>query len=304
VPAPEESARDKDRRPPSRLPSRHRVSIATALLIGAVILALVASGLAIVLAGRPGAATADGDRVAATADPGPAGFAEQVIGAWLRAGEDRLGELQPLMAGPVNLAGVPSGSFDATHISTLSTTPLGANYWSVLVAADRVQRIGKPDSRQVHWEPDGTHYYRVGVSGANARYLATGLPGEVARPKPPTAPGLAVTSQADADLSDPRTDTLERFFDAFLAGNGELTRYVLPGVPARPLDEPNRYSDSQVRTVGFDDPQARSQVTAEATVAATNNAGNLQVLAYSLTLVNQDGRWYVKALDGAAALTP
>jgi hypothetical protein len=295
---------DDGRRRPPRPRSRHAVSIATALLLGSVGLALATSVAAVVIASGRGPNTAGAAQAAVTADPGPAGFAEQVIAAWLRAGEDHLAELQPLVAGPVDLAGVPSGSFDATRLSTISTTPLGPNYWSVLVAADRVQRVGSPDNRQVRWEPDGTHYYRVGVSGASGRYLASGLPGEVARPKPPTAPSLAIPSQAAADLSDPRTDTLERFFDAFLAGNGELTRYVLPGVPARPIDEPNRYTDSQVRTVGFDDPQARTRVTAAVTVVATNKAGNLQILAYSLTLINRDGRWYVKSLDAAAALAP
>jgi Conjugative transposon protein TcpC len=198
---------------------------------------------------------------------------------------------------------VPSGSFQALSATTLSATPLAERYWSVLVAVDQVQRVVDPDSRQASWQADGTHYYRLGVYGADGHYVATGAPGEVARPNPADAPSALVTAMATPDAGDARTDRVQRFLAAFLTGQGALEDSIAPGLSAAPIDPPP-YAQVELRAVGYSVPPTSSQATARATVAATTPSGNVEMLSYALQLVRRDGRWYVAGLDGAAALKP
>jgi len=287
---------------PPRLTSPRAVPTATVLLAGAVTIALLASLLAVALAGRRTDPT-QASQAAATADPGPTGFAETFVTTWLGAGEDHHAQLEGLVAGPVDLAGVPSGSFQALSATALSATPLAERYWSVLVAVEQVQRVVDPDTRRASWQADGTHYYRVGVYGASGHYLATGPPGEISRPSPADAPGALVDALATPDGADARTDRVRRFLAAFLTGQGALEDSIAPGRSAAPID-PVPYAQVELRAVGYSAPPTSPETTAQATVAATTPTGNVEVLGYSLQLARRDGRWYVAGLDGAAALKP
>ena len=298
-----EPDRDLPGQPP-RLASPRAVPTATVLLAGAIGGALLASLLAVGLAARhAGGATQTSTTATASADPGPTGFAETVVAAWLGAGEDHHAQLEGLLAGPADLTGVPSGSFQALSSTALSATPLGPRYWSVLIAVSQVQRVVDPATRRASWQDDGTHYYRLGVYGSGGHYVATGPPGEVARPNPAAPPGLAASTQEAPDPADPRTDRVQRFLAAFLTGQGALDDSVAPGLAATPIT-PAPYAQVELRAVGYSATAGSARVTARATVAATTPTGNVTVLGYSLQLVRRDGRWYIAGLDGANALKP
>src|SRR5262245_33927518 len=156
--------RDLPGRPP-RIRSPHAVPVAAAGIVLAVCVAFVASLAAVGLTVRHGG-TGQAERAPSSADPGPGGFAELVVSAWLRAGGNHRGELEGYLSGPVDLTGVPSDSFRAVSATTLTVLTLGGRHWSVLVAVERVQRTVDPATKAVAWQEDGTHYYRVGVHGA------------------------------------------------------------------------------------------------------------------------------------------
>jgi hypothetical protein len=279
----------------------HSVQAATIALVVAVVAALLGAGVALFVAttraGQPAAASAS-----TTSDPALGGFAADCVKLILRAGEDKRAELEACYGNALpDLAGVPAGSFDATGATARQVSALGPGYWSVLVAVDQVERVTNPNTHKATWQSVGLRYYKLGVARRAGRLVAVDLPAPVAPPPPADPPDLTVATLDQPNSIDPRTDRLTRFFGAFLAGAGALDDSVLPGKRATPIDPPP-YATVTLRAVGYDTDPAQPAANARVVVAATTDAGNVQVLGYSLQLVRRDGRWYVAGLDGAPAL--
>lgn len=286
---------------PALLRGPHGVRLVTVTLLAIVALTVVAAVAALLVAvgssGRPQAGV-----TAASVDPGPGGFAADCVKLVLRAGEDKRGELSGCYGNALpDLAGVPSGSFDATGATARQVTELGSGYWSVLVAVDQVERITNPNTGKAAWQPVGLHYYKLGVARRDGQLVAVGLPASVAPPPAADPPDLAVATVEESNSADPRTDRLSRFFGAFLAGAGALEDSVLPGKQAAAIDPPP-YTTVTLRAVGYDADPAQPATNARVVVAATTDAGNVQVLGYSVRLLRRDGRWYVASLDAAPTL--
>jgi hypothetical protein len=284
------------------LRGRHSVQAVTIALVGAVVLAMLTAGTALLVAVAPGGRPAGASAPSST-DPGPGGFAADCVKLVLRAGEDKRTELRDCYGDTLpDLAGVPAGSFDATGATARQVSELSPGYWSVLVAVDQVERLTNPNTGKATWRPVGLRYYRLGVARRAGRLVAVDLPAPVAPPPVADSPDLTVAALDQPNPTDPRTDRLSRFFGSFLAGAGALEDSVLPGKRATPIDPPP-FTTVSLRAVGYDTDEAQPAANARVVVAATTEAGNVQVLGYSLHVVRRDGRWYVASLDGAPTLT-
>jgi hypothetical protein len=222
---------------------------------------------------------------------GPEGFAELYVSTFLESGEGDEGRLRAFYPGPLQLRDVIPGSLYVARTTTVEAKEVARRYWSVTVAAEVLIPEGSGYRRA------GTRFYQVGVAGADvAAYVATSLPGEVPPPATLRVPPLEVGTLERVRPADPVAGAVERFAAAFLAGDGELVRYVAPDAPLRAVSPPPfvavKVTDLAVHDVVG--PPAAKEVLAA--VRATDSAGRVQILHYSLELAERSGRWEVAKL--------
>lgn len=231
---------------------------------------------------------------------GPTGWAERAVAAYVEGDLDAVRAFFPTTS-ESRLPAEPS------PLPGLRTTPVGAQelaegYWGVTVA------VAAP--RQDPQTP-AVRYFTLGVveTGDGAGWAAVGLPGEVAAP-----PGGAAPEPDQAARPLPRgelTDTVERWARAYLAGEGELARYLAPESELVPVS-PAPYTDLAVRSVSTSaahqellsgTPAEGTAVDVLAHVKATDAADRHWPLDYALTLARRSGRWEVSDLHTAPRRT-
>ncbi|TRV81760.1 conjugal transfer protein [Streptomyces sp. 130] len=146
--------------------------------------------------------------------------------------------------------------------------------------------------------------------GPATLYAATSLPAEVNAPASAQHGGLVYGTGRGPSSEDPVSDTVSRFLAAYLTGQGELNRYVSPGLQVTAIS-PAPYESTLVTGVRDDAPQdADDTVPQDGTqrhvlvsVSATTG-GQDYLLSYALTLTTRDGRWEVASFDPAPVLSP
>ena len=244
------------------------------------------SGVAALVRPAPGSPAAE---VPPPASPVAAsGWAQLYVARWLSAGEGDEDRLRSFFPGVPSLTGVRSGGLWAARTAAVGAVETSPGYWSVTVAAEVMAA-----DRGGGWAPAGTRYYRVAVASTpgGAALVSTGLPAEVTAPALARPPRLVFQSagQVPVDLGD----SVERFVAAYVAGDGELARYVTPGSPLRPV-RPAPYAKVEISSVALDGPVAPGRpVRVLASVRATDADGRVAFLAYPLALASRDGRWEV-----------
>lgn len=271
---------------------RRRVGPATMVRAGAAglwVLVVLGAVSGVAALARP----APGSQGAAAPPPASpvaaAGWAQLYVARWLSAGDGDEEQLRPFFPGVPSLTGVRSGGLWAARTAAVAAVETSPGYWSVTVGAD-VMAADKAGG----WTPAGTRYYLVAVAATpgGAALVATGLPAQVTAPALARSPRLvyqSVGAQVPVDLGD----SVERFVAAYVAGNGELARYVAPGSPLRPV-RPAPYAKTEISSVALDGPVVPGRpVRVMATVRATDSDGRVAFLGYPLALAVRDGRWEV-----------
>ncbi|MFP5319462.1 MAG: conjugal transfer protein [Acidimicrobiia bacterium] len=222
---------------------------------------------------------------------GPEGFAELYVSTFLESGEGDENRLRAFYPGSVQLRDVIPGSLYVARTATVDATEVARRYWSVTVAAEVLIPEGAGYRRA------GTRFYQVGIAGDDgSAYVATSLPAEVPSPATLRVPALQVGSLERVRLGDPVAEAVERFAAAFLAGDGELVRYVAPDAPLRAVTPPPFVTVKVTDLASHDDPDAPAVKEVLAAVRATDSAGRVQILHYSLELAERSGRWEVARL--------
>lgn len=260
------------------------------------------------LAGGSGAAPPTPVVEATSSSVGPEGFAELYVAAWLEAGEGEEEALKALYPDAPPMRDVDAGSTYAARTATVAAEDLGEGYWSVTVAAEVlvavVDEAASPQDEPgaAGYRRHGAHFYRVGVVDDDGRYVATSLPAEVPAPSLAEVPPLAGLGLERPKADDPIATAVGQFLAAYLAGEGEIERYITPGAPVRSVD-PAPFSAVEVTRLARgepDGPEAPIVVRAEAT--ATTAAGGVQILHYALELSERQGRWEVRQVLPAVPL--
>lgn len=265
--------------------------------------------------------------IQAAAD-GPSGFAQLYLAAWLHAGKGVEQTLRGYYPALVSLSR-PAGEHAASQVVALAASQVGPGYWSIQVAADQLVAAGGG------WQPAGIHCYQIpvavtgppnagGPTPATATgeepgvvatgYVATGLPAETSCPRGLELPRLDYGPTVGTSTG-PIGDTLTAFLGAYLAGAGEVDRYITPGADLTAVT-PAPYTAVAVDSVALrglhgldaDDldmtvvPDDDTAVEALVAVEATDQAQQVTPMTYVLTLTARAGRWEVTALNPAPAL--
>jgi hypothetical protein len=223
---------------------------------------------------------------------GVEGFAELFIAAYLGAGEDLTDGLGSFLDG-VSLDGVESGSWSATRTTSLGASEVSPGYYAVTVAAEVVAAEGETGGHPV-WVPAGTRFYSVGVAETATGWAITGLPTLMPAPAGATAPDRLIDRLEGLDATPGLEEMLSRFLAAYLAGDGELTRYTSPSSPIVPI-QPASFSGVEILQAGMAEASGGPTEVA-VVVRAVDSAGRAQLLEYALVVEQRDGRWEVSEL--------
>ncbi|MGW2182697.1 conjugal transfer protein [Streptomyces sp. NPDC001732] len=260
------------------------------------------------------------EQPAAGQPAGPGGFAELFVSAYLTAGEGTEESLAPFLpnAREVSLTADP-GVQRAQEVAAVKVRAVSAGYWSVTVAA-RVVSASAADGKKTGPEPGGTgpvlRYFQIPVrAGAGGSLAAAALPAEVGTPLSGEAPSLAYGQSVPVRSTDPAAQTLTGFFAAYLAGSGELDRYLSPGTALTAVSPApyGRVEVARFAEVGTNDPFGtdergvpvsdgeRRQLLVD--VTASDAGGQERPLTYAVTITARDGRWEIASVEGAPVLS-
>lgn len=267
----------------------------TCLVLGPV--GAVAGGLALAQPSRsvPVQSAAVADRSNDRAVVGE--FAQRVVVTWLTTTSDTPEPLLKLVK--------------AAQVSTLSREPFGVRdptvaritqsegTWSVTVAAT-VTDARRSTVRRFFQVP-----VRLTTGGS---VTALTLPTPVS--PSPVEPASSHEYRVQLGPASAQGETVAQFLTAYLAGSGDVSRYLTPGVSLTALT-PAAYTavrlvdlrgdtDVEDSTSAPGDGQ-RMRVLATATASVTRQQSSS--VAYALTLTARAGRWEITAIDPAPAFT-
>ncbi|MFD8424437.1 conjugal transfer protein [Streptomyces sp. NPDC059466] len=273
---------------------RRRVRLTRLVAWTAIAAGPIALGLAI--ASAPTTVQAAASKPALVRTPvqsaDPAGYAQLFLGAWLRSSADdstsAQARLAQSMAPDVALPDLAEGAQSRPDSVTAVRSAHGkGGAWSVTVAAQYA------DGRL------RTYAVPVVADRTGGSFTVTGAPGVVAVPGRADVPVSSYrVSVPDGDLSS----SVGEFLSAYLAGAGEVGRYLAPGVALSPVT-PAPYLRAAVQRVrAVEGVAAVGEVGADgsavhvlAQVEARDEDGRWP-LAYELALTARSGRWEVTGL--------
>jgi hypothetical protein len=265
------------------------VKLAQAAIVGAVAVGALTGPVALVVGVRPAGTGAAGEPATAPST-GPEGFARLYVRTYLNQADERRPEFieafYPAARDAVH--GMRAGQFYAAETATLRATPVGDGYWSVMVAAELLE-MTEDGARAV-----GTSYYLVSVYERDGRYVATSLPAQVPTPRSMPVPPLAAGKLNPPAPDDPIAAAVQRFFDALLVGQGELSRYVDPASGIRAIAPPP-FAGVALKRISRP-AEGPGPVVVMAEVAGVDAAGHTRVLHYNLELEQSESRWEVRGL--------
>lgn len=222
-------------------------------------------------------------------------FAGRVATAWLTATREESSELAALVA-EADAAPLQAEPLEVEQVSVAGIEPAGAGVWSVTVAATVTDSEGQAQRR----------YLQVPVMVAGDAVTALALPSVVAPPMV-AAPPSSVYRHAVPSSSSINT-TVAGFLSAYVAGSGDLSRYLTPDVEDINAVSPVPFTE--VSVVGL---RSTTSVDADATpadgdelrvlVVVTGTVSQDQSLTgtYALSLTARASRWEISAIDPAPA---
>ncbi|MEU5510365.1 conjugal transfer protein [Streptomyces fungicidicus] len=271
-----------------------RLALFTAIAAGPVALGVAVVSGPTTVSATPETTPTPMRTTAAAADP--SGYAQLFVGAWLRSSAGDAATAQARLAqslGPdVELPDRATGAQARLEsVTVVRSAQHGPGRWWVTVAAQYVNA--------------SVRYFTVPVATdrTGGSFTVTGAPGVVA------APGRAEAAPSPYGVTVPNGElhsTVAEFLGAYLAGAGEVERYLAPGVKL-PAVSPAPYSAVALRQVlaveeaaaGKKLPGNGTAVRVVVQVEARDEAGRWP-LAYEMELTARSGRWDVTALESGA----
>lgn len=239
-------------------------------------------------------------------------FAEEYVVTWLstpRGAEKNLAPYLPNYAS-VTLPQTPS---TVSNPATTGVVPVQASTdgagaageqssesWSATVAVN-VQTSAKDAAVR--------RYFQVPITWRSGSLVAQALPAPVPAPATAEAPRTAYADTAA--LQDPLAVSVAEFFKAFLAGGGDVTRYVTPNAPIRAV-EPAPFASVELSDVQTDRDLSEVDQAAPADgeslrvlVSATGTNIHKQSISfqYALTVTARANRWEVTSIDPGPILS-
>ncbi|MDQ7809401.1 conjugal transfer protein [Amycolatopsis sp. A133] len=247
---------------------------------------------------QPAGAPSMRDGGAPAPSTSPQGWAEMYVRSWLSATRDDPADLETFYP-PGMKSQRAVGTQVPVDTGVISAVSPVSGVWSVVVVADVL--VLQPDGKRAAT----LLCAQVAMSGTDAAYVATALPAVVACPG--TSGAVQLVYDEVADPGGPVGQSVTGFLAAYLAGQGQLDRFVSPGASVA-LPRPVPYAAVQVTEVRthekFEPGQAARPV--DGTVVHSfvhawgwDATGQSTPVDYALTLVARAGRWEINRIDPA-----
>lgn len=212
-----------------------------------------------------------------------AGFGVRFVSAYL-SGPESGADLAPFLGYSPELAPSLEKPSPPSTVTVVATESAGDHYWAVTLAAA--------------W-PGHEERWRVGVVVDDGRRIATGLPTPAAAGDAGERAALALVLSSLPEVDDPLLEAVAGFVSAYVCGQGEVARYLAPGVTLAAVDPA---ICTEARIVGWGTAavgERRVQVVTEALLDPDRSARRV---AFSLVLARRAGRWEVAELLPAPPL--
>lgn len=214
-----------------------------------------------------------------------AGFGVRAVAAYLSADDGGGGD-----AGFAAFQG--NGTADAAPpvggvppVAVVAVERAGEDYWAVTVAA----RVA-----------GGEELWRIGVANSRGRLVATGLPTPVAAPPVGDEPEPAVAASESPPADDPVVETVTGWIEAYACGQGDVSRWLAPGVRLAGVTPP---LCSGVRLDRWGTQSRGDDRLVVVTEAALDRGASERPVTFALALAQRDGRWEVAELLPAPPLS-
>lgn len=216
-------------------------------------------------------------------------YAIQVVSAWLGATNKDSENLERLVPSATSaIAGKNPIKITDARVASIKRT---AGAWAVTVAGTVA---------------GARRYFQLPVTVVDGNVSALSLPGAVAGPQVVRGAdndyGRAVTS------SSPLQQTVSAFLAAYLSGDGDVSRYVSPGVDIAPVVPAWATSievmdlRSNADELDVDAPPTEGQkVRVLASVEVTVGEQQVTNANYALSLTSRAGRWEISKVDPVPA---
>ncbi|MEV6644486.1 conjugal transfer protein [Amycolatopsis sp. NPDC051371] len=228
----------------------------------------------------------------------PEGWAEMYVRSWLSATRGDSAGLEVFYP-PGMKSQRAAGTQVPVDTAVVSATSPTAGIWSVVVVADVL--VLEPGGKRAA----SLLCTQVAMAGTGDTYVATSLPSPVACPGTLGAAALAYDEVADP--AGPVGQSVAGFLAAYLAGQGQLDRFVSPGA-SLDLPRPAPFAAVQLAEVRthekFEPGQAArppdgTTVRSLVRASAWDATGQSTPVDYALTLVARAGRWEINRIDPA-----
>jgi hypothetical protein len=301
--------------PPARsLPVRRTALVRTAVWVAVATgpLALISSCArhdpAVPAQSAPQAQAVDQTKAA----PDPAGYAELVLGLWLRSGSGEqsaaakeLHTMAPSLQPPSWSEHVP----DVERLAAVRSVRQADGAWTVTVAVQFKESTSNTAGKSDAAKAGGTlRYFALPLvvkdpgtaPGAAQAVVVPTAPMEVAAPAALDEPASPYGTQVPDGSA--LASTVGEFLSAYLGAEEGAERYLAPGIklPALAAASYTAVQVDEVRaegrtdgTVGADGTTVRALVQ----ITASDAGGGQWPLSYALTLKARAGRWEVTALQ-------
>jgi hypothetical protein len=269
---------------------------------GALLLAVACGPLALVTAtvngqSRPAAAQVVVDEPLTARQQAAGEYGAAFVAAWLSATRDDAGTL-PAYISTSAIGQLSATAWEYRDLSVVSVEKTdGSDLLSVIAAANVEEFDMESESGATVWP---RRYFAVTVRVTEDGMSVVGLPAPIAAPaKEDSSVRLAYT-QTVLQTSAAR-ETVEAFLAAYLAGSGDISRYITPGAEISAI-APAPYMTLTVKDVKSDvepadSPRTGSVVHVLATAEVASASDQRLTTTYALTLTARDGRWETTSVD-------
>lgn len=219
------------------------------------------------------------------------------VAAWLGATRENEGTLATYI-NPAAVGQLSATEWKYRDLAVVSVEKTDESDLVSVVVAANVEEFDMESERGATVWP--RRYFAVTVRVTDAGLSVVGLPAPIAAPaKEDDAVRLAY-GQTVLQTSSAR-QTVEAFLSAYLAGSGEISRYVSPGSEISAIT-PAPYMTITVTDVKSDvepsdTPSTGSVVHVLATAEVLSASDQRLTTTYALTLTARDGRWETTSVD-------
>jgi Conjugative transposon protein TcpC len=209
------------------------------------------------------------------------GFAERYVSTYLLAGADGR-HLTPFLGYTPELPPTQQPVEPAAPARVVDVQAAGDEYWSITVA------VGPPGQER---------YWRAAVDTRGGQPVAVGLPTAVAGPAEEVERVDLDLNLAQPPTDDPVAETMTGFLGAYLCGQGDLSRYLRPGLTLTAAD-PAVCSQVELVRWGTSDTEAdtRTVVAEVRLISGSGDAATTLGSTYTAEMARRDGRWEVAEL--------